>query len=69
MDLHSKLQVEVGAHRGVKESELNYHNTEASFIIDWKEMKLEIKLSMLNVVELFMGVNEREPIVEKQRKE
>ena len=69
VDLHSKLQVEVGAHRGVKESELNYHNTEASFIIDWKEMKLEIKLSMLNVVELFMGVNEREPIVEKQRKE
>ena len=71
VDLHSKLQVEVGAHRGVKESELNYHNTEDSFIIDWKEMKLEIKLSMLmlNVVELFMGVNEREPIVEKQRKE
>ena len=55
MDQHFKLQVEEGAHRGVKESELNYHNTEASFIMDWKEMKLEIKLSMLNVVELFMG--------------
>ena len=69
VDLHSKLQGEVGAHRGVKESELNNHNTEATFIKDWKEMKLEIKFSMLNVVELFMGVNEREPIVEKQTKE
>ena len=59
VDQHYKLQVEVGVHRGMKESDLNYHNTEASFIIDWKEIKLEMKLCMLNVVESLMEVNKR----------